>query len=332
MQGKKTYKMHKVKKHWVSIAGTATVLSVALLTNNQAKADEQTGSAVVRADSAAVVTRPADAGQTSQVEQTTTATAEQTATANQNQQASANTANQVQEQRQDTANQDKWQAVDQASQPEQVATAVNQAQKASESDANQVVSRDVKDSHAVVSKDDAKASSVQAASQAGFYTTGNNDWYYKNEDGSLAKGLQTINGQTLYFDNNTGKQVKGATATIDGKEYYFDQDTGDMWKDRFRQIDKQDYRGVAPGSKVGVAWLYYQADGSVASGLTTTPDGRTLMFNTYNHEQVKGKLVNTDGSNYRYFDLHTGDMLRNTSIYDGSQKYNIDDNGIATKA
>lgn len=330
MQGKKTYKMHKVKKHWVSIAGTATVLSVALLANNQVKADEQTESTVVRADSAAVVTKPAD--EASQTDQAQPATAEQTATANQNQQASANTADQAQEQRQDTANQDKWQAVDQASQPEQVATAVDQVQNAAKSVANQVVSTDVKDSHAVVSKDDAKSSSDQAAEQAGFYTTGNNDWYCKQEDGNLAKGLQTINGQTLYFDTNTGKQVKGSAVTIDGKEYYFDQDTGDMWKDRFRQIDKQDYRGVAPGSKVGIAWLYYQADGSVASGLTNTPDGRTLMFNTYNHEQVKGKLVNTDGSNYRYFDLHTGDMLRNTSIYDGSQKYNIDENGIATKA
>ena len=330
MQGKKTYKMHKVKKHWVSIAGTATVLSVALLANNQVKADEQTESTVVRADSAAVVTKPAD--ETSQTDQAQPATAEQTATANQNQQASANTADQAQEQRQDTANQDKWQAVDQASQPEQVATAVDQVQNAAKSDANQVVSTDVKDSHAVVSKDDAKSSSDQAAEQAGFYTTGNNDWYYKQEDGNLAKGLQTINGQTLYYDTNTGKQVKGSAVTIDGKEYYFDQDTGDMWKDRFRQIDKQDYRGVAPGSKVGIAWLYYQADGSVASGLTNTPDGRTLMFNTYNHEQVKGKLVNNYSSNYRYFDLHTGDMLRNTSIYDGSQKYNIDENGIATKA
>lgn len=323
MQGKRTYTMHKVKKHWVTIAGTAGVLSAALLASGPVKADQQE-TTVVRGDSAAVVSQPAEPqqGQNSQAE---------------NQPATDQEAVPETEQVQ-TDTEQKWQAVDQPSQPEQVAAAVNQAQAASQ-DAAQIQTNDtqqeqaspkIRDSHAIISKDDAKV--VDQGKQTGFYTTGDNAWYYANEDGSLAKGLQSINGQTLYFDTTTGKQVKGDTVKIDGKEYYFDQDTGDMWKDRFRQIDTQDYRGVAPGAKVGIAWLYYQVDGSVASGLTTTPDGRTLMFNTYNHQQVKGKLVNTDGNNYRYFDLNTGDMLRNTSIYDGSQKYNIDANGIATKA
>ena len=81
-----------------------------------------------------------------------------------------------------------------------------------------------------------------------FFTSGDNNWYYADAKGEVVVGEQTINGQHLYFDQ-TGKQVKGATATNpDGSISYYDVHTGEKAINRWVKI---------PSGQ----WVYFNAQG-----------------------------------------------------------------------
>ncbi|MGT2929822.1 KxYKxGKxW signal peptide domain-containing protein [Streptococcus dentasini] len=161
-----------------------------------------------------------------------------------------------------------------------------------------------------------------------FYTPGSNNWYYVDENGALAKGWKTVNGQKLYFDSS-GRQAKGEVVTTDGKLYYFDQDTGEMWTNRF--VGYTHYRKTSAAPIYGVpqrVWYYLTEDGSAASGLVTV-NGQTLFFRPNTHEQVKGEMVNTD-QGLRYFDPETGDAWHDrTHVEIKGKYYDFDSEGIA---
>ncbi len=289
MQGKNSNNLHQVKKHWATFAGAATLLSASLLANGQVKADEQGKSTVVRADSFAVVSRPSssDANQTVEANQNQQASqtqspgsqaSEQTtpATGGQDQKELTTTSKDSQEgiaQQTTPSSADqtaKWQAVD-TPKTSAVTEATQQMQAGTPTEGNQQPS----------------SSENPAKAKAGFSTTGQNDWYYTQEDGSLAKGLQTINGQKLYFDQTTGQQVKGATAKIDKDTYYFDADTGDMWTNRFA-ADKD-------GN-----WFYFGQDGKALKGWQTI-DGKRYFFDRLTGIQAKNTALNTDELQTHYF-------------------------------
>lgn len=72
-------------------------------------------------------------------------------------------------------------------------------------------------------------------------------WYYHGADGAKVYGVQTIDGQSLYFDPKTGKQAKGSFVTVDGILYYYEEDKGLMLKNTSRVIDGLDYQFNANG-------------------------------------------------------------------------------------
>ena len=53
------------------------------------------------------------------------------------------------------------------------------------------------------------------------------DWYYFDNEGKAVTGLHSIDNVTLYFDKE-GKQAKGRLVEIDGQTHYFDRDSGAM--------------------------------------------------------------------------------------------------------
>lgn len=54
-----------------------------------------------------------------------------------------------------------------------------------------------------------------------------NNWYYVDNQGKIVKGAQTIDGRELYFDQRTGRQIKGNT---DPNSLYYSDLTGDLVK------------------------------------------------------------------------------------------------------
>ncbi|KGH97310.1 glycoside hydrolase family 70 protein [Oenococcus oeni] len=74
---------------------------------------------------------------------------------------------------------------------------------------------------------DADENSGQLAKKR-FADLGNNTWAYFNANGIAVTGSQIINGQHLYFQNNSN-QIKGHEYTdANGKMRYFDADSGEM--------------------------------------------------------------------------------------------------------
>ena len=73
-----------------------------------------------------------------------------------------------------------------------------------------------------------------------FVRDDNWNWYYYDADGKLLTGRQTIDGVQLYFDAN-GKQAKGTLVDIDGDTYYFDKDSGAMWTSTTLEKDGKTY-------------------------------------------------------------------------------------------
>ncbi|MBM7635888.1 glycoside hydrolase family 70 protein [Streptococcus saliviloxodontae] len=141
------------------------------------------------------------------------------------------------------------------------------------------------------------------------------NWYFADKDGVIVTGLQTVYGQTLYFDE-TGKQVKGQVVTIDGSRYYFDMNSGEMAVNRFAW----DYTASA--------WYFFGKDGKAVTGLQTVY-GQTLYFDETG-KQVKGRLVTDSSGNVRYFDANSGSMVVSTSLVIGGTLYRFDAQGIGT--
>lgn len=162
-----------------------------------------------------------------------------------------------------------------------------------------------------------------------FVRDDNWNWYYYDADGKLLTGRQTIDGVQLYFDAN-GKQAKGTLIDIDGDTYYFDKDSGAMWTNRSLtlngmtyEIDDQGHvtsslRNTFVQDKDG-DWTYLKDKGQVATGWQTI-DGVQLYFDGTG-KQIKGERTLIDGK-YYYFDKNSGEPLRN-AFHSFSSSYKL---------
>ena len=151
-----------------------------------------------------------------------------------------------------------------------------------------------------------------------FIRDDNWNWYYYDTDGKVLTGRQTIDGVQLYFDAN-GKQAKGTLIDIDGDTYYFDKDSGAMWTNRSLTLNGMTYeiddqgRGTSSLRNTFVQdkdgdWTYLKDKGQVATGWQTI-DGIQLYFDGTG-KQIKGERILIDGK-YYYFDKNSGELLRN---------------------
>ena len=155
------------------------------------------------------------------------------------------------------------------------------------------------------------------------------NWYYYDADGKLLTGRQTIDGIQLYFDAN-GKQAKGTLIDIDGDTYYFDKDSGAMWTNSSLTLNGMTYeiddqgrvtsslRNTFVQDKDG-DWTYLKDKGQVATGWQTI-DGIQLYFDGTG-KQIKGEHILIDGK-YYYFDKNSGELLRN-AFHSFSSSYKL---------
>lgn len=164
-----------------------------------------------------------------------------------------------------------------------------------------------------------------------FVSTGDNHWYYVNDKGDKATGLQTIDSKTYHFDNN-GLQTKGTRVLINGKGYYFHPDSGELWNNKLRKI----YRNTYVNGTYDELWYYYDNDGNIYEGPLTL-DGKEHYFTPgevrwkifknpdgtesfYNEDGIQAKGTFADDGHY--YDKDTGSMLTKRYVeWDGSWYY-----------
>ncbi|OZV23789.1 glucosyltransferase [Streptococcus sobrinus] len=138
--------------------------------------------------------------------------------------------------------------------------------------------------------------------QSDFFSTGNNAWFYADENGHVAKGAKTIRGQKLYFDTKTGQQAKGRFIRDDKGVRYYDADTGALVTNAFLE--------TKAGSN---QWYYMGADGYAVKGNQTIKN-QHMYFDAETGQQAKGIIV-TDANGRKYFyDTFTGSRVVNQFV------------------
>ena len=272
MEKKVHFKLHKVKKHWVTIAVTGLALGLSFAGLNYASAEEQptpvneaTVEAIIQ-EGAIDVKAPATNEATAKPTENTPATASsETATVSEAPVAASEVAS--------------TETVSEKLSSEVTSTA------SSEAASSETAHSEVSASPEVVEK---------TVVTGGQYTSDDQgNWYYV-KDGKALTGLQTIDYVDVYFDAD-GKQVKDDTRQIDGSTYHFAKDSGQITRNAFAS------------DKMG-NWYYFGQDGKALTGKQIV-DNFTLYFYP-NGVQAKDTFVILDGNTY-YFQKDSGQLVSN---------------------
>ncbi len=312
MENKVRFKLHKVKKHWITIAASSLAIGASLIGLGQVGADE------VKPETTAV-TSPENVVSDSNLEtsaslitRTEVAPASTTVEKASSEAVSSDTA-----------------STNATSQPTETTT----TQPANETDkkggaapVNETTTADRSVEISSGTSDNA-TTSQETPSQGGKFTSDDQgNWYYLDSDGHKLTGPQTIDNFNLYFHDN-GIQAKGEKITIDGKDYYYDKDNGRKVTDTSIEVDGKTYLADADGiltektqlptqvvtgghfqSDNQKDWYYYTANGEKLTGWQNV-DGVILYFDK-DGRQAKDKIVQIDGKTY-YFDKNNGRMVKN---------------------
>ena len=272
MEKKVHFKLHKVKKHWVTIAVTGLTLGLSFAGLNYASAEEQptpvneaTVEAIIK-EGAIDVEAPATNEATAKPTENTPATASsETATVSEATVASSEVAS--------------TETVSEKPSSEVTSTA------SSEAASSETTHSEVSASPEVIEK---------TVVTGGQYTSDDQgNWYYV-KDGKALTGLQTIDYVDVYFDAD-GKQVKDDTRQIDGSTYHFAKDSGQITRNAFAS------------DKMG-NWYYFGQDGKALTGKQIV-DNFTLYFYP-NGVQAKDAFVILFGNTY-YFQKDSGQLISN---------------------
>ena len=144
------------------------------------------------------------------------------------------------------------------------------------------------------------------AHTSGFYTTGDNNWFYADSHGYNVTGAQFINGQDLYFES-TGKQVKGDFVTnTDGTRSFYHWNTGDKLVSTFFTTGND-------------KWYYADAKGHVVTGAQVI-NGQKLYFGA-DGKQVKGGFAPNANGTRSFYHGATGDKLVSTFFTSGDNNW-----------
>ena len=147
---------------------------------------------------------------------------------------------------------------------------------------------------------------VTKAHTPGFYTTGDNNWFYADSYGRNVTGAQVINGQHLYFDAN-GRQVKGGFVTnTDGSRSFYHWNTGDKLVSTFFTTGHD-------------RWYYADDKGNVVTGAQVI-NGQKLFFAT-DGKQVKGDFATNANGSRSYYHGATGNKLVSTFFTTGDNNW-----------
>ena len=272
MEKKVHFKLHKVKKHWVTIAVTGLALGLSFAGLSYASAEEQptpvneaTVEAIIKEGAIDVEAPASNEATTKPVENTAATASSEVATVSATPVVTSEGAS--------------TETVSEKPSSEVTSTASSEAAN------SETTHSEVSASPEVIEK---------TVVTGGQYTSDDQgNWYYV-KDGKALTGLQTIDYVDVYFDAD-GKQVKDDTRQIDGSTYHFAKDSGQITRNAFAS------------DKMG-NWYYFGPDGKALTGKQIV-DNFTLYFYP-NGVQAKDAFVILDGNTY-YFQKDSGQLVSN---------------------
>ena len=301
MEKKVHFKLHKVKKHWVTIAVTGLTLGLSFAGLNYASAEEQptpvneaTVEAIIK-EGAIDVEAPATSEATAKPTENTPASASsEAATVTETPTASSEVASA------ETVSEKPSSEVTNTSSSEAASSETTHSEVSattSESVTHENTSTTTIDNNTPSSQSSSAAKNITGGQ---WYSDDQGNWHYKKDDKDLT-GPNLIDGQHVYFDKD-GKQVKGNFAQ-DG--HYYDGELGHLKTESF----------VTTGDN---HWYYVDKTGEKVTGLQEIGD-KTYHFNDKGL-QTKGQRVIIDGKGY-YFHPENGELWNNKIALYHSTRY-----------
>ena len=312
MENKVRFKLHKVKKHWITIAASSLAIGASLIGLGQVGADEVKPETTAVNSPENVVSDSNLETSDSLITRTEVAPASTTVEKASSEAVSSDTA-----------------STNATSQPTETPTTqpANETDKKLEPAQSGETATTDRSVETTSEKSDNVTTSQETPSQGGKFTSDDQgNWYYLDSEGHKLTGPQTIDSFNLYFHDN-GIQAKGEKVTIDGKDYYYDKDNGRKVTDTSIEVDGKTYLADADGiltektqlptqvvtgghfqSDNQKDWYYYTANGEKLTGWQNV-DGVILYFDKEG-KQVKGQKQEIDGKHY-YFSYHNGALMTN---------------------
>ena len=296
MEKKVHFKLHKVKKHWVTIAVTGLTLGLSFAGLNYASAEEQptpvneaTVEAIIK-EGAIDVNAPESNEATAKPAENTAATASsEVATMSETPVASSEVAS--------------TEIVSEKPSSEVTSTTSSEA---THSEVSTTTSESVTPENVspTTSNTDTPNSQVPSAENnitgGHYYSDEQGNWYYEDANGKKLTGDQTIDNVRVSFWED-GKQIKGPQIVNHKLYRYFDDNTGQLQTKRYLE-----YKGN---------WYYVDKDGIPLKGEQTI-DRQEVYFD-YDGTQVKGDFSEKYSGNLdkmHYYDPNTGARVRKEGL------------------
>ena len=303
MEKKVHFKLHKVKKHWVTIAVTGLTLGLSLAGISYASAEEQpapvneaTVEAIIK-EGAIDVEVPSTSEATAKPAENTPTTASSEATTVAETPAASSEVASSEIVSEKPSSEVTNTSSSEAASSETAHSEVSATTSESVAHENENASTTTSDNNTPSSQ---ASSTEQNISGGQWYSDEQGNWHYKKDNKDLV-GSNLIDGQHVYFDKD-GKQVKGNFAQ-DG--HYYDGELGHLKTESF----------VTTGDN---HWYYVDKTGKKVTGLQEIGD-KTYHFND-NGLQTKGKRVVIDGKGY-YFHPENGELWNNKIALYHSTRY-----------
>ena len=324
MEKKVYFKLHKVKKQWVTIAVTGLALGLSFANLGYVSAAEQTHPTseptvensiqenaidVVSSSTNEVITKPEenksfDAPNTRENITEATSTESDLSTT-------------------------------EATVPETSTSEIN-SQQALRSEVSTVTSSEVVSSETSHSETNT-AHEVEESPviSGGHYTSDDQgNWYYI-KDGKALTGMQNIDNVNVYFDAD-GKQVKGDTRHVNGSTYHFEKDSGQLTRNAFAS-DKNgnwyylghDGKALTGSQVIDNIPLYFYPNGVQAKDAFVVLDGNSYYFQKDTGQLVRDRFWSDDDGNWYYSDKE-GKLLTGEQTIDGFDMYFYPD-GVQAK-
>ena len=301
MEKKVHFKLHKVKKHWVTIAVTGLALGLSFAGLNYASAEEQstpvneaTVEAIIKEGAIDVEAPASNEATTKPVENTAATASSEVATVSETPVASSEVAS--------------TETVSEKPSSEVTSTASSEAASSetthSEVSATTSESVTTENSSPTTSDTDTPNSQVPSAENnitgGHYYSDKQGNWYYEDANGKKLTGDQTIDNVRVSFWED-GKQIKGPQIVNHKLYRYFDDNTGQLQTKRYLE-----YKGN---------WYYVDKDGIPLKGEQTI-DRQEVYFD-YDGTQVKGDFSEKYSGNLdkmHYYDPNTGARVRKEGL------------------
>ncbi|MCB5540936.1 KxYKxGKxW signal peptide domain-containing protein [Streptococcus salivarius] len=337
MEKKVHFKLHKVKKHWVTIAVTGLALGLTFASLNYASAEEQptpvneaTVEAIIK-EGAIDVDAPATSEATAKAVENTPATASSEAATVSEAPVAASEVASTETVSEKPSSEVSSTASSEASNSETTHSDVNATTSESVTAENVSSVGDIPNENTTRGTDRSaftekrngfvteKEERIETENYLGSLITTRHPYYvtyYYDNNGNKLMGWQDINGERYYFKK---EREHPGFETIDGKLYYF-TDSARMLHDEFVEENGQTY--------------YLGSDGVRVSGLQDIK-GQTYYFNPDRNGQLSYGLNVVGDKLYLFGDAgkeNAGQLVKDTHLNNGDFQLNIDPNGIVTVA